>query len=41
MYSPVTTLLEQEISSSWDGRPFGHNRHRPKSRGCSAPFLEG
>jgi len=20
----------QELSSSWDGRPFGHNRHWPK-----------
>jgi len=22
--------LKQVISSSWDGRPFGHNRHGPK-----------
>ena len=25
------------LSSSWDGRPFGHNRHGPKIGGC-APF---
>jgi len=31
----------QEISSSWDGRPFNHNRYRPKSGGCCAPFGEG
>jgi len=25
----------QELSSCWDGRPFGHNRHGPKvGRGC-------
>jgi len=30
----------QELSSCWDGRPFGHNRHRPKSGGCCAPFRE-
>jgi len=25
----------QELSSCWDGRPFGHNRHGPKvRRGC-------
>jgi len=29
---------KQEPNSSWDGRPFGHNRHAPKiGRGC-APF---
>jgi len=27
----------QVLSSSWDGRPFGHNRHGPKIGGC-APF---
>jgi len=21
---------QQELSISWDGRPFGHNRHGPK-----------
>jgi len=29
---------KQELSSSWDGRPFGDNRHGPKSGGCCAPF---
>jgi len=23
-------LVEQELSSCWDGRPFGHNRHGPR-----------
>jgi len=23
--------IKQELGSSWDGRPFGHNRHGPKS----------
>ena len=32
---------EQELSSCWDGRPFGHNRHGPKSGGCCAPFRGG
>ena len=30
----------QELSSSWDGRPFGHNRHGPKIGGVSL-FLGG
>jgi len=34
----VVQLYEQELSSSGDGRPFGHNRHGPKSGGCCAPF---
>jgi len=25
--------VQQELSSSWDRRPFGHNRHRPKIGG--------
>jgi len=26
----------QVLSSSWDGRPFGHNRHgQPKIEGCA------
>jgi len=29
---------EQELSSSWDGRPFGHNRRGPKRRGLQCPF---
>jgi len=29
------TSVKQELSSCWDGRPFGHNRQRPKvGRGC-------
>jgi len=31
-------VFEQELSSSWDGRPSGHNRHGPKSGGCCDPF---
>jgi len=31
----------QELSSCWDGRPFGHNRHGPKGGGCCAPFRGG
>jgi len=30
---------KQELSSIWDGRRFGHNKHGPKSRGCCAPFV--
>jgi len=26
--------LQQVLSSSWDGRPFGHNRHGPKIGGA-------
>jgi len=30
------------LSSRWDGRPFGHNRHGPKSGGTAAvPLSEG
>jgi len=33
---------EQELSSSWDWRLFGHIRHGPKSGwGTLCPFLEG
>ena len=32
-------LKHQVLSSSWDGRPFGHNRHGPKIGGC-APYGE-
>jgi len=28
----------QVLSSSWDGRPFGHNTHEPKIGGYYAPF---
>jgi len=34
----LRSSAQQELSSSWDGRPFGHNRHGPKSGGCCAPF---
>jgi len=30
----------QALNSSWDGRPFGHNRHGPKVGGCT-PLEEG
>jgi len=29
------------LSSSWDGRPFGHNRHRPKIGGGAVSLLRG
>jgi len=32
---------EQELSSSWDGRPFHHNRRGQKSGDCCAPFGGG
>jgi len=31
----------QVLSSSWDGRPFGHNRHRPKIGGGCTPLEVG
>ena len=31
----------QELSTCWDGRPFGHNRHGTKSWGLLCPFLWG
>jgi len=31
----------QVLSSSWDGRPFNHNRHEPKRGGGCAPFGGG
>jgi len=30
--------MQQVLSSSWDGRPFGHNRHRLKIGGGCARF---
>jgi len=33
----VVASSKQVLSSSWDGRPFGHNRHGPKIGDC-APF---
>jgi len=35
----IHTRKKQVFSSSWDGRPFGHKRHGPKSRGLLRPFL--
>ena len=31
----------QDLSSSWDGRPFGHNRHGPKRGGLLCHFTGG
>jgi len=31
-------ISQQELRRCSDGRPFGHNRHGPKSGGCCAPF---
>ena len=35
-----SSKLRQVLSSSWDGRLFGHNSHGPKIGGC-APFERG
>jgi len=32
---------EQELSSCWDGRPFGYNRHGSKSGGDAVPLSMG
>ena len=34
-------IEEQELSSCWDRRPFGHNRHGPKIGGYCALFCGG
>jgi len=34
----MRTVIKQVLSSSWDGRLFGHDRHGPKTGGC-APFF--
>jgi len=31
-------VYTHELSSCWDGGPFGHNTHGPKSRGVLCPF---
>ena len=36
-YDASDAIFVQVLSSSWDGRPFVHNRHEPKIGGC-APF---
>jgi len=41
MYNFLSHQFIQELSSSWDRRPFGHNTHGPKSGGCCAPFCAG
>jgi len=35
-------MAVQQLNSCWDGRPFGHNRHGPKSGGgcCARPCIE-
>jgi len=30
----AAAILKQVLSSSWDGRPFAHNRHGPDIRRC-------
>jgi len=35
----AVAIQKQVLSSSWDWRSFGHNRHGPKSRGLLCPFL--
>jgi len=30
-----TCRWTEELSSSWDGRPFGHNKHGPKIGACA------
>jgi len=34
----AVAIILQELSSGWDGWPFGHNRHAPKSGGLLCPF---
>ena len=36
--SPLPGILIREFCSSWNGRPFGHYRHGPKSGGLMCPF---
>jgi len=31
----VARVTIQVLSSGWDGRPFGHNRHEPKNWGTA------
>jgi len=33
--------MQQELGSSWDGQPLGHNRHWWKRGGCCARFGRG
>jgi len=41
MLSAVDLHYLQEFSSSWNGRPFGQNRHGSKSWGLQCPFPWG
>ena len=34
-------ISHQELSNSWDGRPFGHNRNMGRKAGASVPFPFG
>jgi len=34
-------VVKQVLSSSWDGRPSGHNRHRPKLGAVPPIFFRG
>ena len=40
-WNAVHLNIIQVLSSSWDGRPFNHNRHGPKIRGLWSLFGEG
>jgi len=35
------SVIQQELSSSWDRQPFGHSRHGPKSGRLLCPFPWG
>ena len=37
----TVAAVQQVLSSSWDGRPFGHNRHGPKRGGGSCVPIGG
>ena len=37
----IVSTFEQELSSCWDGRPFCHNRHWPKSGETAVPLSVG
>jgi len=38
-YNTRQFKIKQELSNCWDGQPFGHNRHWPKSGGAAVPLL--
>jgi len=41
-YSIIIFFFRQELSSCWDGRPFGHSRRGPKVEGgLLCPFPRG